>query len=243
MGKTVVYFNPWRMTRHLVRPSRGAKRNAMKTREFTTSDLVGLGLDYPGNYSNASGRGAITAADGEMLTITMEDGRRWKEHLQEFKRYLNCKIRPIYVLNKQFHGAPYLAQLEAAFQLAKFNSEAAAKIARDARTAEQSALVGKVRFMAYYVTDGTNKAKVNYSQGKLCNDPRDCVTLYAQEYGCQLSPIFGRSSENDTDTQVDYFDKDKVRIFDDSPLYPAALARAQANDAKREARYAKRYAR
>ena len=78
----------------------------MQTREFTTSDLVGLGIDYPGNYSTRSGRGAITAADGEMLTITMEDGRRWKEHLQEFQRYLNCKIRPIYVLNKQFHGAP-----------------------------------------------------------------------------------------------------------------------------------------
>jgi len=88
----------------------------MQTREFTTADLVGLGLDYPGNYSSESGRGAITAADGEMLTITMEDGRRWKEHLQEFQRYLNCKIRPIYVLNKQFHGAPYLAQLEAAHQ-------------------------------------------------------------------------------------------------------------------------------
>ena len=243
MGKTVVYFNPWRMTRHLVRPSRGAKRNAMKTREFTTSDLVGLGLDYPGNYSTPSGRGAITAADGEMLTITMEDGRRWKEHLHDFQRGLNHQLRAIYVLNKQFHGAPYLAQLEAAFQLAKFNNEAAAKVARDARTAEQAALVGKVRFMAYYVTDGQHKAKVHYSHGKLCNDSRDCVTLYAQGYGSELSPIFGRSSENHTDTQTDYFDKDKVRIFDDSPLYPAALARAQANDAKREARYAKRYAR
>ena len=215
----------------------------MKTREFTTSDLVGLGLDYPGNYSTPSGRGAITAADGEMLTITMEDGRRWKEHLHDFQRGLNHQLRAIYVLNKQFHGAPYLAQLEAAFQLAKFNNEAAAKVARDARTAEQAALVGKVRFMAYYVTDGQHKAKVHYSHGKLCNDSRDCVTLYAQGYGSELSPIFGRSSENHTDTQTDYFDKDKVRIFDDSPLYPAALARAQANDAKREARYAKRYAR
>lgn len=215
----------------------------MQTREFTTADLVGLGLDYPGNYSTPSGRGAITAADGEMLTITMEDGRRWKEHLHDFQRGLNHQLRAIYVLNKQFHGAPYLAQLEAAFQLAKFNNEAAAKVARDARTAEQAALVGKVRFMAYYVTDGQHKAKVHYSHGKLCNDSRDCVTLYAQGYGSELSPIFGRSSENHTDTQTDYFDKDKVRIFDDSPLYPAALARAQANDAKREARYAKRYAR
>lgn len=215
----------------------------MQTREFTTADLVGLGLDYPGNYSTPSGRGAITAADGEMLTITMEDGRRWKEHLHDFQRGLNHQLRAIYVLNKQFHGAPYLAQLEAAFQLAKFNNEAAAKVARDARTAEQAALVGKVRFMAYYVTDGQHKAKVHYSHGRLCNDSRDCVTLYAQGYGSELSPIFGRSSENHTDTQTDYFDKDKVRIFDDSPLYPAALARAQANDAKREARYAKRYAR
>lgn len=212
----------------------------MQTREFTTADLVGLGLDYPGNYSSESGRGAITAADGEMLTITMEDGRRWKEHLQEFQRYLNCKIRPIYVLNKQFHGAPYLAQLEAAHQLKTANDKAAAQVAHATRTAEQAALVGKVRFMAYYVTDGQHKAKVHYSHGKLCNDSRDCVTLYAQDYGAALSPIFGRSSENHTDTQTDYFDKDTVRIFDDSPLYPAALARCQENTAKREARYAKR---
>ena len=54
----------------------------MQTREFTTADLVGLGLDYPGNYSSKSGRGAITAADGEMLTITMEDGRRWETGLE-----------------------------------------------------------------------------------------------------------------------------------------------------------------
>lgn len=212
----------------------------MQTREFTTADLVGLGLDYPGNYSTPSGRGAITAADGERLTITMEDGRRWKEHLQEFQRYLNCKIRPIYVLNKQFHGAPYLAQLEAAHQLKTANDKAAAQVANAARTAEQAALVDKVRFMAYYVTDGQHKAKVHYSHGKLCNDSRDCVTLYAQDYGAALSPIFGRSSENHTDTQTDYFDKDTVRIFDDSPLYPAALARCQENTAKREARYAKR---
>ena len=212
----------------------------MQTREFTTADLVGLGLDYPGNYSSESGRGAITAADGEMLTITMEDGRRWKEHLQEFQRYLNCKIRPIYVLNKQFHGAPYLAQLEAAHQLKTANDKAAAQVAHATRTAEQAALVGKVRFMAYYVTDGQHKAKVHYSHGRLCNDSRDCVTLYAQDYGAALSPIFGRSSENHTDTQTDYFDKDTVRIFDDSPLYPAALARCQENTAKREARYAKR---
>ena len=212
----------------------------MQTREFTTADLVGLGLDYPGNYSSESGRGAITAADGEMLTITMEDGRRWKEHLQEFQRYLNCKIRPIYVLNKQFHGAPYLAQLEAAHQLKTANDKAAAQVARAARTSEQAALVGKVRFMAHYVTNGKHKAKVHYSHGKLCNDSRDCVTLYAQDYGAALSPIFGRSSENHTDTQTDSFDKDKVRIFDDSPLYPAALARCQENTAKREARYAKR---
>lgn len=215
----------------------------MQTREFTTADLVGLGLDYPGNYSTPSGRGAITAADGEMLTITMEDGRRWKEHLHDFQRGLNHQLRAIYVLNKQFHGAPYLAQLEAAHQLKTANDKAAAQVANAARTAEQAALVGKVRFMAYYVTDGQHKAKVHYSHGKLCNDSRDCVTLYAQGYGSELSPIFGRSSENHTDTQTDYFDKDKVRIFDDSPLYPAALARAQANDAKREARYAKRYAR
>ena len=240
MGKTMLYFNQWRMTRHLVRPSRGAKRNAMKTREFTTSDLVGLGLDYPGNYSTPSGRGAITAADGEMLTITLEDGRRWETGLGDFQLGLKNTLRATYVLNKQFHGAPYLAQLEAAHQLKTANDKAAAQVARAARTSEQAALVGKVRFMAYYVTDGQHKAKVHYSHGKLRNDSRDCVTLYAQGFGSELSPIFGRSSENDTDTHVDYFEKDKVRIFDDSPLYPAALARCQENTAKREARYAKR---
>lgn len=204
--------------------------------QLTPAMLVGVGISYPGNYGSASGKGAITAFDGKFLVLTLEDGRRWKVTPDDFMRGLNDKLRAIYVLDKKFHGAPYLAQLEAAYQLKAANDKAAAQVAHANRTAEQAALVGKVRFMAHYVTDGQHKAKVSYSACRQTNDSRAYINIYAKDYGAQLSRIFSRSSQNDTDSQTDYFCTDTVRIFDDSPLYPAALARVQANEKARELR-------
>lgn len=90
-----------------------------------------------------------------------------------------------------------------------------------------------IRFMKYYVTNGVVKAKVFYSKGKIYPDPalpgKECITLYAKGYDRKLGEVFPEAYENDTDSMVDYFDEGRVRIFPDSPLYAAALARVETN--------------
>jgi len=90
-----------------------------------------------------------------------------------------------------------------------------------------------IKFQKYYVTDGKVKAKVSYSDGKIyvraadgsVTGLRDRITLYAQDYSRNLGAIFGGDYINDTDSQTDYFDQGRVRIFPESPLYPAAKER------------------
>jgi hypothetical protein len=81
-----------------------------------------------------------------------------------------------------------------------------------------------VRFMKHYVTDGAKKAKVWYSKNNR-SDGRDCVTIYAKEYGNDLGSIIPDGYINRTDTMTDYFDKGKVTLFADHPYYQAALLR------------------
>lgn len=83
-----------------------------------------------------------------------------------------------------------------------------------------------VKLMKHYATDGTTKARVNYSNGERC-DGRKAVTLYAKGYldGPDLEKVFGTDYSNKSDSISDYHEKGNVVIFEDSPLYEAALAR------------------
>jgi len=87
-----------------------------------------------------------------------------------------------------------------------------------------------IKLNRYNVTDTVTKikARVHYSHSHLINDARDCVTLYAKDYDRNLGRIFGDQYHNDTDAMTDYFDKGRVRIFEDNALFPLALARARA---------------
>ncbi len=89
--------------------------------------------------------------------------------------------------------------------------------------------MANIKFMKHYVTDGTLKARVHYSAFKMVSTGADCVTLYAKDYadGRVLSQIIENGYENDTDSQSDYFEKGRVRILTDSPLYAPALARCR----------------
>ncbi len=46
-----------------------------------------------------------------------------------------------------------------------------------------------VKMMKFYVTNGTEKARVWYSRGTLV-DGRDCVTIYAKDYDGALGRVF-----------------------------------------------------
>jgi hypothetical protein len=78
--------------------------------------------------------------------------------------------------------------------------------------------------MKHYVTNGSKKVRVHYSHMTL-TDGRECVTLYAKDYGHALGSIFETNYENDTDMMTDYFDKGRVRIFPADTLFAAAKAR------------------
>ena len=89
----------------------------------------------------------------------------------------------------------------------------------------------QIRFMKHYVTDGTIKARVWYSLDNR-TDGRKCVTLYAKNYGHELGAMLPGEYENNTDMMTDYFDKGKVRLFENSPFYTAARKRAESNEAR-----------
>ena len=87
----------------------------------------------------------------------------------------------------------------------------------------------KIRFQKYYVTDGRIKARVSYSAHVSVSTGDPCVTLYAKSCrdGDKLAEIFDAEYENRFDARSDYFEKGRVRILADNPLYAAALARAR----------------
>jgi hypothetical protein len=82
-----------------------------------------------------------------------------------------------------------------------------------------------IKFQKFYVTNGVEKARVWYSKSARI-DGRPHVTIYAKDYDRALGRIFADGYRNDTDTMTDYFDKGSVVLFDDHPLYSAALSRA-----------------
>lgn len=86
-----------------------------------------------------------------------------------------------------------------------------------------------IKFNKFNVTNGTDKARVFYSLDNR-TDGRKCVTLYAKDYGHKLAEVLGSDHyKNDTDLQSDYFDKGRVVLFEDNPLYSAARSRAELN--------------
>lgn len=99
-----------------------------------------------------------------------------------------------------------------------------------------------IRFLKFAVTDGETKARVFYSLNNR-GDARPCITLYERGYAGNLTAIFPRelrsenlSYTNNTDSQTDYFEEGHVTLFEGHPLYAAARARAEANEAQRAAK-------
>jgi hypothetical protein len=94
-----------------------------------------------------------------------------------------------------------------------------------------------IKFMQHYVTDGTTKAKVFYSQMSR-RDGRECIAIYEKAgYQNNLRKIFPANYKNETGSVTDYFEEDKVYIFKEDKLYPVALARYEENATKFDAKY------
>lgn len=72
-------------------------------------------------------------------------------------------------------------------------------------------------------TNGKFKARVTYSAFRMVSTGQQCVTIYARDTINDLHRIFGSEYQNDTDLQSDYFEKGRVRLLVDHPLYSVAL--------------------
>jgi hypothetical protein len=93
-----------------------------------------------------------------------------------------------------------------------------------------------IKFNQYFVTNGKIKVRVHYSIGNRA-DGRNCVTIYSKEYSTKnFREIFGDLAVNDSDSMIDYFEKSRATIFEDNPIYPYALERAQYFNKKIEDR-------
>ena len=83
-----------------------------------------------------------------------------------------------------------------------------------------------IKFNKHHVASNGVRARVFYSLDNRA-DGRKCVTLYAKDYDRSLGKIFQDEYKNDSDSMTDYFDKGRVRLFEDHPLYLVARARAE----------------
>ena len=70
--------------------------------------------------------------------------------------------------------------------------------------------------------------------------PVGTITLYAKDYATDFPAIEGTAIENDTELQSDYFEKDTMRIFPDSPYYADAKAACEKAEARDKARHEKK---
>lgn len=93
-----------------------------------------------------------------------------------------------------------------------------------------------IRCMKHYVTNGTVKARVRYSNTVLRADGATCVTLYAKSLlddSDNLADIFADRFQNDSDSRTDYYEKTMVRLYPtDGAIYEQAKAHADAVEAK-----------
>lgn len=96
-----------------------------------------------------------------------------------------------------------------------------------------------IKLNLYNVTDTATgeKVKVHYSAGER-TDGRIAVTIYEKNHGRKLGRIFKGEAVNNSDSMTDYFETSRVVLFEDHPLYPAALEAAKRWERKWEQRRA-----
>lgn len=97
-----------------------------------------------------------------------------------------------------------------------------------------------IRFMYNGMKQEKTLYKGWYSMGRLTNAPEGTITIYASDYK-SFPHIEGLTIENNTDSMTDYFEKDRIRVTPDNPYYEAVKAAYGLQEAKRKARYEKKY--
>ena len=90
---------------------------------------------------------------------------------------------------------------------------------------------------------GAKLQGAHYSMGTLKSYPEGTITIYARDYAGFSAKVHACFAvENDTDSQVDYFAKDTIRMIPQHPLYAAVKAACDQQAARWDARRAKKSA-
>jgi hypothetical protein len=85
---------------------------------------------------------------------------------------------------------------------------------------------------------GAKLQGAHYSMGKLTNYTDGTITIYARGYSSFSDKVCECFSvENDSDSMVDYFEKDSIRVIPQHPLYAAVKAAYAAQQARYSAKY------
>ena len=84
-----------------------------------------------------------------------------------------------------------------------------------------------IKFNKHHITNGAVKSRVHYSLDNRV-DGRKCVTIYAKDYDGSLGRILSDDYVNNSDSMTDYFEKGRVVLFADHPLYSMARVRAES---------------
>lgn len=83
--------------------------------------------------------------------------------------------------------------------------------------------------------DGELK-RAHYSKGSYFNFPEGTITIYAKGYS-RLPKIDGLDVENETDSQTDYFDDDKIRVVPGNKYYDLVHSAYKSQEAKKIAHH------
>lgn len=189
------------------------------------------------------GVGRVIRANDCQVDVVLFDGRTLKGINQ-------CGIDRPGIGIKLTHGVAGPEVIEAALQNAEkyeADKEAARIKARsDFEANEAARKIERAPIFYYNGIRDEKGAKLQpcwYSKGDLLTYPAGTITIYARDYN-RFSQLVANcfAVTNDTDTQVDYFDKDHIRVIPAHPLYPKVLAAFEANIAHQNKRCAKREA-
>lgn len=93
---------------------------------------------------------------------------------------------------------------------------------------EKPGKASKIKFNLHNVVnlETGEKCRVHYSLDNRI-DNRKCVTLYAKDYQDDLFSVFPDNAKNDSDSITDYYEKDRINIFEENPHYKAARLTAE----------------
>ena len=223
---------------------------------------VGRVVRFEGGYGSVDSLGAIVSVHGEpnqepvpqmfrgvvrmvrqsdcRVDVILFDGRRMSD-VHQFgidRPGIGIKLLD-QTLDSVDHLPGLAAEYEAAQHLARIMDRVSFEAAEAARVIERSPL-----FFYNGIKDakGAKLQKCHYSIGCIgSNFPAGTISIYASEYKHFSELVWNCFAvKNDTDTQTDYFDQDKIRVIPSHPLYSAVKAAADSQVAKREDRTAKR---